>query len=294
MKRKHQREYVHDDIAGLNHKETGSKVSEAGGVKDSKKPSIETQITRLLEETKVLREEIAVRRTAEKVLLKAGKEKEEQIRSMIFHHTISEERSRRRFSSFLHDNICQSLGIVKIKLGSLVKSISSANPEALALLEEVTQIIQSTITDVRSVISDLSPAVLHEFGFEAALEWLSRQFHEQNGIPCAFENDRLPKPIKEETGILLFCSVRDLLINVADHAQAGSVRIRALQKHDKLHIVVEDDGVGFIPLDNGLPLRKNGKLGLFGIQKRMSSIGGSMEIVSAKSKGTRVTLVSPL
>jgi len=292
MKRKPQREDGHSNIAGLYHRQTGSKASESGGEEDSRKPSIEARIVELLEENKVLREELAVCRMAEEALLKAGKEKERQIRSMAFHHTVSEERSRRRLSSYLHDNICQSLGIAKMKLDSLVKSISSSNSRSP--LEEVTQIIQSAITDVRSVIADLSPAVLHELGFEAGLEWLSGQFHEQNDIPCTFENDRFSKPMKEEAGILLFYSVRDLLMNVTNHARAGSVKIRALRKHDKLHIVVEDDGVGFTPSDNGLPLQEEGGFGLFGIQERMSSIGGSMEIVSAKGKGTRVTLVAPL
>jgi signal transduction histidine kinase len=292
MKRKPQRDDGHSTIGRLYHRQTGSKTSEFGGEEDLKMSSIEARIAEPQEENKMLRREIAERQTAGKALLKAGKEKERQIRSTAFHHTVSEERFRRRLSSYLHSNVCQSLGVAKMKLDSLVKSVSSSNSRSR--LEEVTQIIQSTIGEVRSVMADLSPAVLHELGVEAGLEWLSGQFHEQNDIPCIFEDDRLSKPLKEEVGILLFYSVRDLLMNVAHHAGAGSVKIRALRKSDKLHIVVEDDGVGFTPSDNGLPLQEEGKFGLFGIQERMSSIGGSMEIVSAKGKGTRVTLVAPL
>ncbi len=292
MKRKPQREEDHSNIGSLYHRQTGSKGSESGGEEDPKTFSIEARFAELLEENRVLREEIAERQTAEQALLKAGKEKERQIRSMAFHHTVSEERSRRRLSSHLHSNTCQSLGVAKMKLDRLAKSITSSHFRAP--LEEVIQIIQSAIADVRSVIEDLSPAVLHELGFEAGLEWLSGQFSEKNDIPCTFENDRLSKPMKKEVGILLFYSVRDLLMNIANHARAGSVKIGASRKHDKLHIVVEDDGVGFTPSDNGLPLKKEGEGGLFGIQERMSSIGGSMEIVSAKGKGTRVTLVAPL
>jgi len=285
MKRKPQRENGHS-------KQTASRTPESVGEEGSGKSVAEAQNAERPEENEVLREESAPRQVTEEALPKAGQEEERQIRSMAFHHTISEERSRRRLSSFLHDNVCQSLGIAKMKLDSLVKSISSSNSRAP--LEEVTRIIQSVITDVRSVIAELSPAVLHELGLEAGLEWLAEQFYEQNGIPCTFENDLQSKPIKEEAGILLFYSVRDLLMNVTHHAQAGSVRIRALRKHDKLHIAVEDDGVGFSPSCNGLPPRKGEGFGLFGIQKRMSSIGGSMEIISAKGKGTCVILLAPL
>jgi signal transduction histidine kinase len=292
MKRKPQREDGRSNKTSSCRGQTRSGASESGGEEDSRKSSIKGQNVKLLEENKVLPEEPAPRQVADEALTKSGKEEERQIRSMAFHYTVSEERLRRRLSSYLHDNVCQSLGIAKMKLHSLVKSLSSSNSRSL--LEEVTQIIQSAIMDVRAVIADLSPAVLHELGLEAGLEWLSEQFHEQNGIPCTFENDRFSKPMKEEAGILLFYSVRDLLMNVKDHAKADNVKIRALRKHDKLHIVVEDDGVGFTPSDNGLPFQEEGGLGLYGIQERMSSIGGSMEIISAKGKGTCVILVAPL
>jgi signal transduction histidine kinase len=319
MKRKPQRENGHSNITSFCHGQTGSRASDSDGEEGSKKSSVEAQNVKLREEDKALREESAPRQVAEEVLSKTGKEEalsnagkeealpnagkeealpktgkeeERQIRFMAFHHTVSEERLRRRLSSYLHDNVCQSLGIAKMKLDSLVKSISSS--DSRSPLEEVTQIIQSAIKDVRSVIAELSPAVLHELGLEAGLEWLSEKFHEQNGIPCTFENDRFPKPMKEEAGILLFYSVRDLLMNVRDHAKADSVQIRALREHDKLHIVVEDDGVGFTLSDDGLPLQEEGGFGLYGIQERMSSIGGSMEIISAKGKGTCVILLAPL
>ncbi len=292
MKRRPQRKDAHSNIGSLYREKTGSKASEFGEKEDPNKSSSEERIVELLEENKVLQEEKAQCPMAEDALLMAIEEKERQIRSMAFHHTVSEERLRRKLSSYLHSNICQSLGIVKMKLNSLIKSISPSNSRSS--LEEVTQLVQSTIADVRSVIADLSPAVLHELGLEAGLEWLSGQFHEQNDIPCTFENDHFSKPMKEETGVLLFYSIRDLLMNVANHARACSANIRVSRKKDKLHIVVEDDGVGFIPSDNGLPYWEEGKFGLFGIQERMSSIGGSMEIVSAKGKGTRVTLVAPL
>jgi signal transduction histidine kinase len=269
-----------------------SKGLASGGEEYSTKSSVEAKMTEILKENKRLGEEIASLRLAQETLYKAGKEKEKQIHSMIFLRTVSEERTRRRLSSYLHDNICQSLGIAKMKLDSLVKSISPLSHRAP--LEEVSQIIQSTIMDVRAVIGELSPAVLHELGFEAGLDWLCEQFQEQNSIPCTFENDRFPKPLKEEVGILLFNLVRDLLMNVAEHAQAGSVKIRTLRKEDQLYIIVEDDGVGFTPLDRRFqPDTENG-LGLFCVQELMSSIGGSMELMSAKGKGTHITLVAPL
>jgi signal transduction histidine kinase len=255
-------------------------------------PHLEEQIAALQKANHELQKEIARYQETEEALHQAGRERERQIHTMAFQHTVSEERARRRLSLVLHDSICQSLGVAKLKLDTLKTSISPVGLKAP--LDEVTQIIQTAISDIRVLIADLSPAVLHELGFEAGLDWLSEQFHKQTDIPCTFENDRFPKPLKEEVGILLFSSIRDLLMNVAKHAKAGSVKIRALRKHDKLYLVVEDDGVGFTPPKKGHLLEGNGGFGLFSIRERLMSIGGSMEIMSTKGKGTRITLVARL
>jgi signal transduction histidine kinase len=215
-----------------------------------------------------------------------------QLRSMASHHTISEERERRKLAVYLHDNICQSLGVAKMKLDGLRESGSFS--DSMAPLDEVTQIIKSTIQDVRSVMVDLSPPVLHELGFEAALEWLAEQFHEQNGIPCSYENDHRPKPLDEDVRILLFQSVRELLINIIKHAQASRAKITVLKKGDTIHVVVEDNGVGFKTSHYGSPMVVASGFGFFSIRERLSSVGGHMEIKSWKGKGSRVTLATPL
>ena len=215
-----------------------------------------------------------------------------QLRSMASHHTISEERERRKLAVYLHDNICQSLGVAKMKLDALRESGSGS--DLMTPVDEVTQIIKSTIQDVRSVMVDLSPPVLHELGFEAALEWLAEQFHEQNGIPCGFKNDQHPKPLDDDVRILLFQSVRELLINIIKHAHASKAKITVLRKDDNIHVIVEDNGVGFKPSQYGSPMVVASGFGFFSIRERLSSVGGKMVIKSWKGKGSRVTLAAPL
>jgi signal transduction histidine kinase len=255
------------------------------------------------EELKKAREELERRvkeRTAELVKTQEQLSKavrylsvhKRQLRSMASHHTISEERERRKLAVYLHDNICQSLGVAKMKLDALRESGSSS--DFMGPLDEVTQIIKSTIQDVRSVMVDLSPPVLHELGFEAALEWLAEQFHEQNGIPCGYENDQHAKPLDEDVRILLFQSVRELLINIIKHAQASKAKITVLRKEDNIHVIVEDNGVGFKSSHYGSPMVVASGFGFFSIRERLSSIGGNMNIKSWKGRGSRVTLAAPL
>ena len=272
--------------------------------KDDMKMQIEIEKRKWAEEQlRYAREELEKRvkeRTAELVKTQEQLSKavrylsvhKRQLRSMASQHTISEERERRKLAVYLHDNICQSLGVAKMKLDALRESGSVS--DLMAPLDEVTQIIKSTIQDVRSVMVDLSPPVLHELGFEAALEWLAEQFHEQNKIPCGYEDDHQPKPLDEDIRILLFQSVRELLINIIKHAQARRAKISVLRKEDNICVVVEDNGVGFKTSNYGSPMVVASGFGFFSIRERLSSIGGHMEIKSWKGKGSRVTLVAPL
>jgi signal transduction histidine kinase len=85
------------------------------------------------------------------------------------------------------------------------------------------------------------------------------------------------------------------LINAAKHAQAEAVRISICWLNDDIRITVEDNGTGFdtARLDRTLRDKPVG-FGLFSIRERLTHIGGSLDIQSGSSKGTRITLSAPL
>ncbi len=114
---------------------------------------------------------------------KASEEKirvyEEQLRSLASELTLLEERERRRIANDLHDHIGQNLALSKIKLGELRASVSSS---LVKPLHEIHGLIEQTIQYTRSLTFELSPPILYELGFEAAVEWLAEQIQEKHGI----------------------------------------------------------------------------------------------------------------
>ena len=86
-------------------------------------------------------------------------------------------------------------------------------------LDAIRERIGQTIQDTRSLTFELSPPVLYELGFEAAVEWLAEQTQEQHGILTHSEHRRL-MPLDEHVRLLLFQAVRELVINSVKHAQA--------------------------------------------------------------------------
>lgn len=215
---------------------------------------------------------------------------QEQLRSLASELALLEERERRRIAVDLHDNIGQTLAISKIKLGELRELVS---PSLVKQLNEVRDFIEQTIQYTRSLTFELSPPILYEVGFEAAVEWLAEQIQEQHNISVKFEDDKQPKPMEEEVRILLFKAVSELLMNVVKHAQARKAEVAIQREGSNMRITVEDNGVGFY-ISEASQIGGIGGFGLFSIRERLRHFGGSLQIQSEPGRGTRVTLLAPL
>ena len=176
-----------------------------------------------------------------------------------------------------------------MRLGELGRSELSA--DRAELLGNMETLVDQMISDTRSLMFDMSPPVLYELGLEAGLEWLCEQVQAEHGITCVFEDDGQPKPLGDDARGLLFWDVRELLANVVKHARATMATVSIRRDGDEVRVTVEDDGKGFDP--RRVEKRARG-FGLFSIRERLTEFGGRMELHSAPSKGTRVTLVFPL
>ena len=155
-------------------------------------------------------------------LLKQAEEKlltyQKQLQSLASELSLAEERERRRIAVDLHDRIAQSLAFARIKIDTIKSSCGS--DELGRMLTEVAELLGQTIQETRSLTIEICPPILYELGFEAALEWLSEQTQSQYGIKTSFANDRQQKPLDDDIRVVLFQAARELLVNVAKHAQA--------------------------------------------------------------------------
>lgn len=213
-----------------------------------------------------------------------------QLRALAAELALSEERERRHLAAELHDRVGQTLAIAKIKLLDLLKS--SAYPDLLSPLSEITGMIDTTIQDTHSLIFEISPPVLYQVGFEAAVEWLAEHFHEQYGISIDLRIDGKRNPLKEDLRVALFQAIRELLVNVIKHARATCAKISVKYVGNNLRIVVQDDGLGFASSS----VERHGTIkgfGLFNIRERLHHLGAEITIESSQGKGTKVTLIVP-
>lgn len=215
----------------------------------------------------------------------------DELRSLAGKMSLAGESERRRISSDLHDGTIQNLVLARMKLSTLRKALRSE--KSLVLADGIKELVDSSLAEARTMIFDLSPPVLYELGLETSIDWLGDQFRERTGVSVEFNSDGQPAELTEELKIVLFQAVRELLVNVAKHAQAKQVKVEWVRNSNELEITVEDDGVGFDITDAGKLSAADGGFGLFSIRERLGLLGANFTVQSSAS-GTRVTVIAPV
>jgi signal transduction histidine kinase len=204
---------------------------------------------------------------------------------------MTEERERRRIAVDLHDNIGQTLALTKIKVESVLGQTSTDGLRKP--LAEIGDMIDQSIQETRSLMTDLSPPVLYELGFGAAIQWLCEQIQAQHGLEIILLNDFKVRGIDEEVQLLLFRATKELLTNVVKHAAAKQAHVTIQDVGNRIRITVKDDGVGFDVSGMGQVAGRSGGFGLLSIHERLKYLGGLLEIETKKGSGTRISLVVP-
>lgn len=226
------------------------------------------------------------------------KQKEEEIaaardklKALAMEITTIEENARRTFSNYLHDRIGQTLFVLKIRLEMMAKAeADKQGPEAW---KEIFRLMEKAIGDTRALSYEMSPSILNELGFEAALEWLVDQTNSEHDLTVSFKKDGMVDLLDDTISTVLYRAVRELLTNVIKHAQAKQVTIAMRQDDHQVVMDIKDDGAGFdIESLKSLPDHNKG-FGLFSIKERLQWHNGDMIITSAPGSGTQVTLRAP-
>lgn len=215
---------------------------------------------------------------------------QERLRQLTMELNLAEQRERKRFATELHDHLQQMLVVGKMIVGQ-GKRVASDRPDCEQAFEKLDDILSDALTYSRTLVAELSPSVLHEFGLPAALRWLGEHMKRFELTVTVHIDAPEELPLIEDRAILLFQSIRELLINAAKHARTNTASVRLTQEDGLLRLTVQDQGVGFDPTI----VQKAGstKFGLFSIRERMAALGGSCEVHSASGKGTTVVLSLP-
>jgi signal transduction histidine kinase len=222
----------------------------------------------------------------------------QQLRALATELNLAEQQERERLAVELHDHLQHLLVLGKLRIGQ-GKRYAPPVPVLTDALKQVDQVLSDALRYTRTLVAELSPAVLRDHGLLAALKWLSEYMQKRSVTVTVSMPEELDLTLPEDQAVLLFQSVRELLINTSKYAGTGAATVTVECCDDQLRIQVRDEGAGFdvaattvaaVPSIDGLSF----KFGLLSILERMQALGGSFDIQSAPGQGVTATLTLPL
>jgi PAS domain S-box-containing protein len=223
----------------------------------------------------------------------ALRESEKELHFLSAQLLTAQEKERRRLSTELHDELGQSLMVLKLKVRSIQEGLKSGQQKLRAECDEGIEYIGEVIENVRRLSRDLSPAVLDNLGLSAAIRRLVDDFAKHTKVECALNLKEIENPFSKEEEITIYRMIQESLTNVAKHAEASHVSITVEENDGFTFFCVEDDGRGFKVREafGKNPGRKG--LGLSAMHERTRMLGGSIDILSQVGKGTRISFTIP-
>jgi signal transduction histidine kinase/ActR/RegA family two-component response regulator len=220
-------------------------------------------------------------------------ESQERLRALATEVSLAEQRERKRIATELHDHLQQMLVFCKLKLGQ-GKPLAAAIPVCADVIKQVDDVLTEALTYSRTLVAELCPPVLREFGLAAALKWLGEQMSQRH-LRVSIDVGTDDVPVPEEQAVLVFQSVRELLINVVKHSGTNQASVSLQRNQQGLRIEVRDAGKGFDPSAIARDASAQPpKFGLFSIRERMKAFGGMLDLVTEPGNGTRALLLLPL
>lgn len=197
-----------------------------------------------------------------------------------------QEEERKRIAKELHDGLGVLLSTAKMQF----TTIKDKSPENKILIDKATKLLEQAAGDVRKISHNMMPGLLTKFGLYEATEDLIEQIDETEGLGAKCEvvgdTERLP----ENTEIMLYRIVQELVNNTLKHADAKNIRLHMHREPNRLNIFYSDNGKGF---DIAKKLESK-SLGLNSIQSRINFLNGKVEIVSKPGEGVKYTIQIPI
>ncbi len=197
---------------------------------------------------------------------------------------------RHAMSHYLHDNLGQNLGYLRMKLEQFVDQPelpvngNGFKTELMRMRDVADESYRFVRNKLEVTIPDSTPLLtnyLQEHAKKVAL---------RSKIDIEFIKQGTAKAVPVDLQRAVFFVFQETLSNVEKHSHASRVNVLLDWDADHLSIAVTDNGVGF-DVDS---VAGHQHFGLEIMRERMMGIGGTVEIQSSRYTGTTITLSAPI
>ncbi len=202
----------------------------------------------------------------------------------------AQEADRTSIARELHDDIGQSLAVLKIQMLRAGQPVSGHPGMVHASLRDLSVKLEKVIDKVSRLSHNLHSSELELLGLAVAVRGHCRECSEQLGIPIHCSCDQLEEKLDGMIALAFLRVLQEGLHNIVKHSGAKSITVRLTRSDDDLGLEIRDDGVGF----DVEAARLAAGLGLISMRERINLISGEFKILSSPGQGTTITARAPI
>ncbi|MGW0809606.1 sensor histidine kinase [Nonomuraea sp. NPDC002799] len=187
---------------------------------------------------------------------------------------------RRRIERDLHDGAQQRLVSLAMNLGLARATLTDLPEPAREAIVRAHEEAKQALKELRDFVRGLHPAVLNDQGLDAALSGVAARA--PFPVRLRVDIERRTTPTIEAVAFFI---VSEALTNIAKHAAATRAEVSVRREHDRLHVLVYDDGCG--------GARPDGGTGLRGLAQRVDAVDGTLRLSSPLGGPTTIEVDLP-
>lgn len=191
------------------------------------------------------------------------------------------EQTLKNISWEIHDNIGQILSTINLYT---FKVHSSVPVETQPKVEELQELVQKAITEVRGLSKSLNTDYIKNVGLIKSVELELERFKRLNFLNTELKVEGKPFSIPDDKEVILLRIIQEFLSNTIKYARASKIEVQFKFTPRKLEIYAKDDGVGF----------ENGAIqgtGILNMKNRAKLIGSFLKLESVQGQGTQLEIV---
>ena len=226
----------------------------------------------------------------------ALKQSQQQLKTLSSQLLDAQENEGKRIALELHDGIGQSLTAIKFAMEKEVHLCRESLPaENVKQFRNIVHKLQETVEDTRRISMALRPSILDDLGILSTINWFCREFQNTYSHLHVTQHVEIDADlINSRLAIVIYRIMQEAFNNVAKHAQASEIEISLYKAEDEVIVFsIKDNGSGFDAIgymQNPASVRG---LGLVSQMERAELSGGTLQVDSAPSRGTTITVYWP-
>ena len=204
----------------------------------------------------------------------------------------AQEMARADIAQDLHDDICQRLVYVALRLNDLKSASGGIQDESTQkVLSDLENDTQAAFDGIRRLSHDLHPITLRVVGFLPALRAHCDEVEKRHDVQVTLTTEGDFSDVHPDVAVNFFRIAQESLRNAIEHGDAKLCTVRVARLGAYLELTVADDGRGF----DLASARQDGKgLGLVTMEERSRAIGAHIQIAAEAGRGTTVYVRGPV